>query len=127
MACNFLAVIFFNYVFHGHLHGLLLTDSSHVEQRLNQMENQIQGLSQEVNTLKQENAALKAQVSSGIERRVLNRKYICMCLLQIPNLMRRIKIRGKSLAAHLLKILKSCLYFSLVKRNPRLQFYILAI
>ncbi|XP_052695096.1 heavy metal-binding protein HIP-like [Crassostrea angulata] len=65
MACNFLVVIFFNYVFLGHLHGLLLTDPAHVEQRLNQMENQIQGLSQEVNTLKQENAALKTQVSSG--------------------------------------------------------------
>lgn len=126
MACNFLAVIFFNYVFLGHVHGLLLTDPAHVEQRLNQMESQIQGLSQEVNTLKQENAALKAQVSSGIERSVLNTKYKCMCILQIPYLMRGINIRGKSLAAHLAEFEFLLLLF-FGKNNPRLRFYIFAI
>lgn len=65
MAFCFVVVFVFVNVYPNFSDGLLLTDPSHVEQRLNQMESQIQGLSQEVNALKQENAALKAQVSSG--------------------------------------------------------------
>nr|XP_011452080.2 cerebellin-3-like [Crassostrea gigas] len=65
MAVCFFVVFVFVSVYTGFSDGLLLSDPAHVEQRLNQMESQIQGLSQEVNTLKQENTALKAQVSSG--------------------------------------------------------------
>lgn len=65
MAYYILVVIFFINVSVGFSDGLLLTDPAHVEQRFNQLESQIQGLSQKVNTLEQENAALKAQVSSG--------------------------------------------------------------
>lgn len=75
MAYYILVVIFFINVSVGFSDGLLLTDPAHVEQRFNKLESQIQGLSQKVNTLEQENAALKAQVSSGNEKRELNRKY----------------------------------------------------
>lgn len=63
MAVCFFVVFVFVSVYTGFSDGLLLTDPTHVEQRLNQLENQIQGLSQVVNSLKQENTALKAQVS----------------------------------------------------------------
>lgn len=63
MAVCFFVVFVFVSDYTGFSDGLLLTDPTHVEQRLNQLENQIQGLSQVVNSLKQENTALKAQVS----------------------------------------------------------------
>jgi hypothetical protein len=43
--------------------GLLLNDPAVLEQRFTHMESLIQGLTQEVNTLKQENADLKAKIS----------------------------------------------------------------
>lgn len=65
MAFVFLIIFIFVNVYPGFTNGLLLTDPSHIEQRFNQMESKFQGLSQEMNVLKQENAALKFQVLSG--------------------------------------------------------------